>query len=327
MGKAEQSPSVSIVMPLFNKEADVQRSIRSVFRQTISDFELIVVNDGSTDKGPEIIRSICDSRIKIFDQSNAGVSAARNKGIAESKAGLIAFLDADDEWKPDFLESILRLRAGFSDCDIFATSYFFLRKDGGIRKAKIRGLPSNSGDAKLEDYFRIATQSDPPLWTSAVAVSRRAIMAVNGFPEGISSGEDLLTWARLALRYKIAYCCEPKALFYEPEAVSCNPRPPQVPDFVGDQLIQCAAENPGGGESIKNYAGLWFKMRAVLFMRTGQRKEALKEISKALRYSRFNFNLFVLITLLLMPNSISQKLFSLSKLIRESGVPGMRNGS
>ena len=103
-------PQVSVVIPLYNKAPYIDRALRSVLAQTFQDFEVIIVDDGSTDGGAKIVKSTTDKRIKLIQQKNSGVSAARNRGIQESKSKLIAFLDADDEWKSRFLEVILRLR-------------------------------------------------------------------------------------------------------------------------------------------------------------------------------------------------------------------------
>ena len=100
-------PKVSIVIPLYNKEKYIARAINSILAQTLSDCEIVVVDDGSTDKSADIVRSFDDSRIHLIQQANAGVSVARNKGIKESKAELVAFLDADDEWMPQFLQEMV----------------------------------------------------------------------------------------------------------------------------------------------------------------------------------------------------------------------------
>ena len=237
MKKSSYQPEISVVMPLYNKENEVKRAVESVLSQTVADFELIVINDGSTDKGPTVVRSINDPRIRVIDQLNTGVSAARNKGIAEAQTDLIAFLDADDEWETDFLGTIIRLRDKFPSCEVFATNYYFSRANNYRRPTIIKGLPKEFKEGILTDYFGIASQSDPLLWSSAVAVKRRAIESVGAFPIGVVAGEDLLTWARLAVRYEIAYSIEPKAYHWEPAEISGRPgRVFNVPDIVGQEL-------------------------------------------------------------------------------------------
>jgi len=89
----------SVVIPLYNKERSVKNTIESVLNQTFQDFEVIVVNDGSTDNSLEVVKSFNDERIRIINQKNSGVSSARNRGIKEAKYEWIAFLDADDLWE------------------------------------------------------------------------------------------------------------------------------------------------------------------------------------------------------------------------------------
>ncbi len=210
-------------MPLYNKGKEVKRSVESVLTQSFSDYELIVVNDGSTDNGPGIVRSINDSRIRIIDQENAGVSAARNRGIHEARADLIAFLDADDEWKPTFLETILDLKKQYPTCKVFATNYLYREVNGKYRLPIIRGIPPHPWDGVIDNYFEVAAKSDPPLCSSAIAVKKEAIESVTMFPVGVDSGEDLLTWARLSINYDIAYSKKVAAIFYTESEANTEP--------------------------------------------------------------------------------------------------------
>jgi len=146
----------SIVIPLYNKEATIARAIQSVLNQTVQDFEIVIVNDGSTDKGPDIVSAIKDSRIRLIHQENQGVSAARNKGIAEAKYDLIAFLDADDEWHPQFIEEILNLKSKYPMCDVYATNYFYKESDKVLFKTIINGLPANQSDGVIKDILLFA---------------------------------------------------------------------------------------------------------------------------------------------------------------------------
>lgn len=280
-------------MPLYNKERDVKRAIQSVLNQSFGDFELLIINDGSTDNGPEIVRRIQDNRIRLLNQSNQGVSAARNIGIQEAKADLIAFLDADDEWKENFLSTIIRLKTEYPQCSVFATSYAI----EGVykRNAVLDGLPASFTEGVLPDYFRIAAQSDPPLFTSAITVAKDAILSIQCFPVGIKSGEDLLTWARLAAKYDIAYSRTTGAVFWEPLAVSERPgRTPQFPDNVGQELLSLLkTSDPARVKGMDKYLSLWHRMRARVLIQLCENSMARSELKIAMRYSS-NIRLYII---------------------------------
>src|SRR3546814_1127294 len=103
------SPRFSVIIPLFNKGKHIESTLESVQAQTFEDFEVIVVDDGSTDSGPDVVRKFASARIRMITQANAGVSAARNRGVSEAKGENIAFLDADDIWTPQHLSELNRL--------------------------------------------------------------------------------------------------------------------------------------------------------------------------------------------------------------------------
>ena len=116
--------TVSVTIPLYNKGEYIERSLESVFAQTFGDYEVIVVDDGSTDNGAEIVKQFRDSRLRVIRQANAGPGAARNRGIDESSSRYLAFLDADDEWMPRFLEKSIDILRENPDCDLTASSYY-----------------------------------------------------------------------------------------------------------------------------------------------------------------------------------------------------------
>jgi glycosyltransferase involved in cell wall biosynthesis len=308
-------PAISVVMPLYNKEHEVNRAIQSILSQTFADFEVIVVNDGSTDGGPERVRAVSDLRIRIIDQLNVGVSAARNRGIAEALGNLVAFLDADDEWEPDFLDNIVRLRDKFPSCMVFATNYYLCGANDYRRLTIIRGLPKGFREGILNNYFKIAAQSDPPLSSSSVAVTKRAIESIGGFPLGVTSGEDLLTWARLASRYDIAFCIEPKAFFWRSESLTTRPnRRPNIPDIVGHELsmlFDTGAEQRLRG--LREYLALWHRMRAIFYIQLDERTQAVKEISLAFKYFP-SVKLVFLFLIVLLPLNLTREILSLLRL-------------
>ena len=116
-------PVISVVIPVYNKEKFIENTIYSVLNQTLSDFELIIVDDSSTDKSLSIIDSIKDKRIKTYSIKNSGVSKSRNYGVEKSSSNLIAFLDADDLWKNNHLEQLYKLYLENPNCGMYAMSY------------------------------------------------------------------------------------------------------------------------------------------------------------------------------------------------------------
>lgn len=127
----------SVVIPLYNKQDCIRNTVQSVLNQTFPDFEINIVDDGSTDRSLEIARQFDDPRIRVFSKPNGGVSSARNYGIRQSRKKYIAFLDADDLWYPDYLSEIARLIDKYPGCGIYSAGYI-LRKNTGRSDMPIR---------------------------------------------------------------------------------------------------------------------------------------------------------------------------------------------
>jgi len=309
------APAVSVVIPLFNKEDGIGRALASIRAQSRQDYEVVVVNDGSTDDGPRIVEAAAadDDRVRLHSQANAGVSAARNRGIAAARAGLVAFLDADDEWLPDYLETVLALRDGFPSCEVLATSYFLQPPGGPRRRAILRRAHERGDRFVFHDYFRVASRSDPPLWTSAVAASKRALEAVGGFPVGVRSGEDLLTWARLLVKYSCAYCADPKAIFNVGDSGGGRPtRMHPRDDEVGRELqaLLTAARGPMRA-GLRRYVAMWHKMRASVFLRGGLPLTGAREALRGLRFCPWAGRLYTYLVLAALPASVRRAAFRL----------------
>ena len=319
----ESAVQISVVMPLYNNANDVQRALRSVVDQTIPDFNVFVVNDGSTDGSGTVVRMIDDKRIRIIDQHNQGVSAARNRGVAEAKSELVAFIDADDEWKPDFLETILGLAGTFPQCAVFATHYLYRELNGTTRSPILRKVPPGLWEGVLENYFEVAANSDPPIWSSAVAVRRKALLALGGFPEGIAIGEDLLTWARLAAAHEVAYSKKQCSVFWLRGSLTGYPtRKPEIPDRVGPQLAALMTSiSPEKRKSFLQYLALWHRMRVSMFIHLQDRPNAMTEIRKMLRYAPSSPHVYVYWALALMPGKLRKfvvQIFTLLKSLRRN---------
>lgn len=295
---------ISVVIPLYNKEQSIASTLQTVLKQTYQDFEIVIVNDGSTDHSVEEVAKVPDPRIRLIHQSNAGVSAARNRGIAEARGEFVAFLDADDEWNPDYLKTQYKLTQKYPECSVFACNYEFKDAQGKVTPTIIRKLPFKGEDGILSNYFEVASCSHPPLWTSAVMVKKNAIQSIGRFPIGIKSGEDLLTWARLAVNGKIAYAKQAYAVF-NVEGYSISEKPKRIPaeqDIVGQELKALLKAHPNKG--LRLYNALWHKMRSSIYLRLKMRKKSIREALISIKYNPLNYKLYIYIVLNLLPVKI-----------------------
>lgn len=205
---------ISVIIPLLNKGPYIKRAIDSVLAQKYQNFEIIVVDGGSEDGGPEVVRTIQDPRITLVTQPTKGVSEARNFGEEISYGSLIAFLDADDEWLPNHIRTILRLREKFPEAGAYTTAYKICNKKGHLRWPKYRAIPPPPWEGVLPNYFSSAAHGEYPVWTSAVCIPRKIFRELGGFPTGSWWGEDAALWGKIALRYPIAFSWEVGAIYH-----------------------------------------------------------------------------------------------------------------
>ena len=206
----------SIIIPLFNKAPYIKKALDSIVSQTYTDWECIIVDDGSTDGSAAIceeylstLYSVPNTRIeniRLISQPNSGVAAARNNGVKQSNGQFLCFLDADDWWKPPFLEEMDRLIAEYPDAGLYASNYIYY-KPGKTHVAL--SLPRG-----YMDYPKAYYEGDAmPVWTGATCMPRKVFDEMGGFPQGIKLGEDFLLWAKTALHYPVVFSENPLAYY------------------------------------------------------------------------------------------------------------------
>jgi glycosyltransferase involved in cell wall biosynthesis len=195
-------PYFSVVIPLYNKEKFVAATISSVLMQTFADFELIIVNDVSTDSSLSIAQNFDDSRIRIITHPvNMGLSASRNTGIKNAASEYIAFLDADDLWKPEFLETISLLISKYPEASLFATKYEEVHH-GKIVKEIHPAIPMR--DDGILNFFS-ASIGKLPVSFSSICIGKEVFDSVGYFDEKITYAEDIDFYIRANNSYKLAY--------------------------------------------------------------------------------------------------------------------------
>ena len=198
----------SIIIPLYNKAKYIQRAIDSVLNQSFQEFEVIVVNDGSTDSGEEIVKKEYGERVMLINQANQGVSQARNAGIALAKFDYIAFLDADDYWAANYLDSIRMGIEKFPGTGIIGSSY--AKSHGEL------GYEDPTGWFQMNDYFKRAIVNTL-FFTSATVVKKSFFLQHAGFDKNLARGEDLDVWFRAVLFYGKPVYTFSKMVYYSSE--------------------------------------------------------------------------------------------------------------
>ncbi len=195
----------SIIIPLYNKEKSCARSIQSVLNQKYCDWELIIVNDGSTDNSLEVAQksSKADSRVRFINQSNRGVSAARNLGIKAAKSENIAFLDADDFWHPQYLEIMAKVIDEYPDYLWWGSDYN--KADENTIKQYYNNntvFSWNPENIVVLDYFKESI-SRLCINMDSIIMQKSTLLEIGGFPEGVIYCEDQDLFSRYAMKSKL----------------------------------------------------------------------------------------------------------------------------
>ena len=203
-----ESEQISVVIPLYNKDAEIERTLMSVINQSLQPREIIVVDDGSTDSSADIVRRIIERHpehnIRLISQPNAGVSAARNRGIEEATGEYIALLDGDDGYLTGYIAEVCRLMTYYPESDCFSTGFDIVNHDKRIAAPcpEHEGEINPAVEAMLGGY---------PIIPSTATIRRSTLQAIGGFPVGMRMGEDQWVWVRL-MQSGAKFCFSPMSL-------------------------------------------------------------------------------------------------------------------
>lgn len=212
----------SIIIPVYNKENFISNTLDSVLKQDFQDFEIIIINDGSTDTSEEVISQYNDPRIHYFKQENAGVSAARNFGISKAIGKYITFIDADDYWYPFFLSDFYSIISTYTSNKIFAGA---IELETGLKTIPAEYSISNLIDEYiyLEDYFE-GSLLHTLICTSCAVFEKSLFKEVGLFDTSIPSGQDVDLWIRIGLKHKVLFYNKILATYiYDQNSLSRNP--------------------------------------------------------------------------------------------------------
>ncbi len=270
---------ITVVIPLFNGARYIRRSVQSVLGQSYTDFELIVVDDGSEDGGAEIVLAFTDPRLRLVRQENQGVSAARNKGIVEGRGQSIAFLDADDAWDCGFLDALVNLSRIYPQAGIYGTGFRMLFPEGPGVEVTAAEAAHQETSLLLTDYFYRADGGNL-INASGMMIPRRIFEAVGVFLIGEHQGEDVEMWARIALRFPIGY--DTRILFSVHQTGIINkPRYKNIPKYSPKiEMLQKALDKSPDSlvhrEMIRSHIKTFLRKRCLFFVLNYKRADTVE---------------------------------------------------
>lgn len=272
----------SVIIPLYNKGLSILSSLDSVFFQTCDDYEIIIVNDGSTDDGPSKVQALQHPKVIFVEKENGGVSSARNVAANHANGRYLAFMDADDLWMPDYLSEMKKLINAYPDGGGYGADWIYRNE---LRQwAEQRPLPEG-----YLDYFTVSL-SRVGLNVSATVMPRNTFFDLGGFDERLSRGEDLDLWFRLANNYKI-YTTGKQLTVYVQNSVNRACLKPII-NYEKCFSYHCPSYKTLTNEPYKSYVFKKAKEFSFLLFRKGDIKELFFYLKKHFQFGDFYKLLF-----------------------------------
>lgn len=295
----------SVIIPAYNAALYINKSINSVLDQTVDDFEIVVVDDGSTDETREIVKIIEDERIHYIYQPNGGVSSARNTGIRNARGEYICFLDADDLWKPNHLEVMSHLIGKYPDADVFLTGYEILLHDG---HSIIKVCPSVESDLQIDNMFAHIFKYGYFIHTNSISCKKSTFDAVGLFERGVKNGEDDDMWYRLFAYYSAALSTEVTSTYVRANSSATMERI-FVEDWVFLHRVKGILESPDVSAEKKEYLCRLVEQRKLSFVRhcilNRDKKTAWKQMKTIDKHLLKKKKYIETLAALLIPSAVS----------------------
>jgi hypothetical protein len=273
--------TISVIVPLYNKERYIARAVDSVLAQTWPDYELLVIDDGSSDGGVRLLHErFHDSRLRVVSQANAGEGGARNRGIAEMRGSIAAFLDADDEWLPWHLADLAELAQSFPDAGLLATGYRQLYAAHATEHSINR-----TGPVLVPDYFELA-RSGYAIHISGCGVRREVLESGVRFRERAPLGADIEFYARAGMVAPLAYHPRVSSIYHRfvDGSVMGNTRWQKTMPILPALLIERLNAPDGGGErrdAMMKYLAWLLLEHAEAGVRAGRTADAIEILKEA----------------------------------------------
>lgn len=288
----------SVIIPAFNAEKFINNSIQSVLKQTITDFEIVIVDDGSTDCTGEIVKSIDDQRIRYIKQENAGVSVARNTGIKVSKGEFVCFLDADDLWYADHLETLSKMIEEYPQCGVYLTGCAILDNAENIEETTKKILSSFNEESIFSDNVIAIIQKYGYFFnTNSVCCRKSVFDKVGYFVPGIRNGEDDDMWYRIFVYFSAAITKHTTNLYRRNNSGATNQRY-FVEDWIFEKRVPEILNDPEVRSEVKRSLKERIETRKLSYMHyllaIGEKKKAI-EIYKTLNKQLVNRNYLILL--------------------------------
>jgi glycosyltransferase involved in cell wall biosynthesis len=308
--ESNMKPFFSITISLYNKENYIKSTIESVLAQTFQDFEIIVVNDGSTDGSEHVVKSISDDRIKYFSQQNKGASAARNLAISKGHGTYIALLDADDLWQDTYLETIHRLIESYPDQMVFATAVTI--ETSGNSMPSVYSIPNiKEKGTYVVDYFQSSFINT--LLTSSSTVVHYSIFKKTGmYDTSIQSGQDTDLWIRIGIHFKIVFINETLVRYRYVEQSLSNSTKRAYKKSKLDGYLNLERTNL----SLKKFMDL-NRFSMAIVSKLGNDQDSFKHYEKGIDSANLNRKQRFLLK---QPAFILKQLHYFKKLMQQSGV-------